>query len=45
MGKHWLGYDIGIVGRNTFVVTAKVNHLAYVQTTIPKYRVSSSSFS
>jgi hypothetical protein len=36
---HWLGYDIGIVekvGRNTFVVTAQVNYLAYVQRNTPK---------
>jgi hypothetical protein len=36
MGMHWLGYDIGIVGkfgRNAFVVNVKVNCLAYVETT------------
>jgi hypothetical protein len=32
MGMHWVGYDIGIVGRNTFVVTVQVNYLAYVET-------------
>jgi hypothetical protein len=38
MGMHWPGYDIGIlgkVGRNTFVVTVKVNYLAYVEATTP----------
>jgi hypothetical protein len=42
MGMHWLGYDIGIVGkvgRNTFVVTVKVNCLAHVEATTAKYRV------
>jgi hypothetical protein len=31
--EYWLGYDIGIVGevgKNIFVVTLKVNYLAYV---------------
>jgi hypothetical protein len=36
---HWLGYDIGIVGKNTLVVTVMVNYLAYVETNTPKYRV------
>jgi hypothetical protein len=42
MRMHWLRYDIGIigkVGRNTFLVTVKVNYLDYVETTAPKYRV------
>jgi hypothetical protein len=37
---HWLGYDIEIVGKvrsNTFVVTVKVNYLAYVEATTPRY--------
>jgi hypothetical protein len=32
MGMHWLGYDVGIVGmvgKNTFVMTLQVNCLAY----------------
>jgi hypothetical protein len=40
MGMHWLKYDIGIVGKvgkNTFVVTVKVNCLAYVEPTLPKH--------
>jgi hypothetical protein len=32
MGMHCLGYDTGIVGKNTFVVTLWVNYLAYVET-------------
>jgi hypothetical protein len=42
MGMHWLGYNIGIigkVGRNTYVVTVQVNYPAYVETNAPKYRV------
>jgi hypothetical protein len=39
MGMHWLGYDIGIVGKNKFVTTVQVNYLAYVETNTPKYRV------
>jgi hypothetical protein len=50
MGMHWLGYDIGIVGkvgRKTSVVTVLVNYLTYqnksnltyVETNTPKYRV------
>jgi hypothetical protein len=35
---HWLGYDIGIVRKNTSVVTVQVNYLAYVET-YSKYRV------
>jgi hypothetical protein len=39
----WFGYDIRIdekVGKNTFVVTAHVNYLAYlyVETNTPEYR-------
>jgi hypothetical protein len=40
---NWLGYDIGIVGKdgkNTFVVTVEVNYLACVETTTLKCRVS-----
>jgi hypothetical protein len=39
---HWIQYDIIIVGKvrkNTFVVPVKVNCLAYVETTTPKYTV------
>jgi hypothetical protein len=36
MGMHWLGYDIGKVGKNTFVVPVQVN---YVETNTPKYGV------
>jgi hypothetical protein len=42
MRMHWFGNDIEIVakvGRNSFVVTVKVNFLAYVETNVPKYRV------
>jgi hypothetical protein len=42
MGMHWLGYDIGIVGkagRNIFFVTVQVNCLQHVETNTPKYRV------
>jgi hypothetical protein len=39
MGLHWLGYDIGIVGSNTFVAILQVNYLAFVETITPKYRV------
>jgi hypothetical protein len=38
MGTCWPGYDIGIVGKNAFVVTVKLNYLAYVETTTPNYR-------
>jgi hypothetical protein len=44
MGVHWLRYDIGIagkVGRNTFVVTVRVNYMEYVETNTSKYRVFS----
>jgi hypothetical protein len=36
---HWLGYDIGIVEKNTFAVTVQVNYLTCVETGTPKYRV------
>jgi hypothetical protein len=35
MEVHWLGYDIGIVGKvgkSEFVVTMQVNSVAYVKT-------------
>jgi hypothetical protein len=41
-GMHRLGYDIGMVGmvrRNTFVMTVKVNYLAYVETATSRYGV------
>jgi hypothetical protein len=40
MGKHRLGYSIGIVrkaGRNKFVVTVQLNYLVYVETNTQKY--------
>jgi hypothetical protein len=45
-GIHWLENMhyveiIGKVVRKTFVVTVKVNFLAYVETTTPKYKVFS----
>jgi hypothetical protein len=46
MGMHWLGYDIGIVGKvrkNTFVETVWVNYLAYVETNTPKYSFAAAS--
>lgn len=42
MGIHWLGYDVGLVGkvvRKAFVVTVKVNYMVYVETITPRYRV------
>jgi hypothetical protein len=36
---HWFGYDIGTVGKNTFIVTDQVNYLVYVEKNTPKYRV------
>jgi hypothetical protein len=39
MGMDWLGYDIGMVWKDTFVVTVQVNYLAYVVMNTPKYRV------
>jgi hypothetical protein len=42
-GMHWLGYDLGLLGRLgrihlfTFVMTVLVNYLAYVETDTPKY--------
>jgi hypothetical protein len=28
----WIGYNNGIVGQNTFVVSVHVNYLAYIET-------------
>jgi hypothetical protein len=39
MRMHWLGYDIGMVRKGTFVATVQVNYLANVETDTPKYRV------
>jgi hypothetical protein len=42
MGVYWLEYVIGIVRKvewNAFVLSVTINHLAYFDTTAPKYGV------